>query len=437
MKKLTSIFVLLIVVSFPVLKATSTNLINPLSADRAEKLLVRKWVSYFMPRKGQMSHNKKSHKQFLKDLLVKNQHYRNGEFWIKDKYVNYNTKIFCENKYGELLLSVGGLITGRKPTIRSAVNPTQYLINQFKEVWGGIYSYDKVVYQGSTINVNIYCKKHKHYFPQTPINHLAKHGCPDCGYIEIGNKCRKFHKDFLADLNLKCNAYKNGELHIIDKYKGDKIPIIFKYKYGLIKTTPNNLLSNINPSIQSAVDKNSYFANQAREVHGEKYDYKLFNYVDSNTKGDIYCKKHDYIFPQTPANHVNNKAGCPICGLNLIINFHKKSPQGWGWKPWKEKAEIAKKNDRFNSFKLYIIKCWNEHEEFFKIGRTFRTVEWRFRSKNLLPYNYKIIHIIESKTDAKKIWTLERDLKRFHKEYKHIPKKDFCGQHECFSKIII
>ena len=46
------------------------------------------------------------------------------------------------------------------------------------------------------------------------------------------------------------------------------------------------------------------------------------------------------------------------------------------------------KSKKFEDFKVYIIKCWNEEEEFYKIGKTYRKISRRFLKGNsiALPY---------------------------------------------------
>lgn len=237
MKKLISIFVLLLV-AFLSVSATNKNFNTHSLASRTDKLFVGEWVSYFMPKF-------KTHEQFLKDLWENNEHYRNeefwvvgkyvaaresilvankyglmkvfsdsllrgninpsiesavnpteyfknilleknlyykdSEFWVKGDYINAKTPILCENKYGDLLICSSNLLQGFKPSIRSAVNPTQYCINQFIEKHGiDKFEYDSVVFKNHKTKVFIYCKKCEDYFPVTPDNHLQKNGCSIC-----------------------------------------------------------------------------------------------------------------------------------------------------------------------------------------------------------------------------------------------------------------
>lgn len=54
------------------------------------------------------------------------------------------------------------------------------------------------------------------------------------------------------------------------------------------------------------------FIADARNVHGDKYDYSDVCYVNRNTNILIRCNICGKTFPQTPNNHLNG-AGCPHC----------------------------------------------------------------------------------------------------------------------------
>lgn len=68
------------------------------------------------------------------------------------------------------------------------------------------------------------------------------------------------------------------------------------------------------------------FIKRAKEIHGERYDYSLVDYVNAKTKIKIICPAHG-IFEQIPYNHLSGK-GCMECGhiengRNRSITFDK------------------------------------------------------------------------------------------------------------------
>jgi Zn finger protein HypA/HybF involved in hydrogenase expression len=56
------------------------------------------------------------------------------------------------------------------------------------------------------------------------------------------------------------------------------------------------------------------FVKEARKKHGNKYEYGRVNYVSSQTKVEIYCKKCKKYFWQEPSNHLQGH-GCSTCGI--------------------------------------------------------------------------------------------------------------------------
>lgn len=234
--------------------------------------------------------------------------------------------------------------------------------------------------------------------------------------------------------------------------------------------------------------KTNKFITKASIVNDNFYDYSRVYYVSSRIKVEIFCPKHG-IFTQTPSNHIQNH-GCPTCGQKIsnsktsstldefilksnkahsnkyiynktiYTNSHSKvlitCPEhgdfyqkayvhsaghgcskcseekgiGWTYSKWRE---LGEKSPIFDSFKVYIIKCWNDDEEFYKIGKTFTTLNRRHAGKRL-PYYFEVVKIIESK-DAKYVSDTEKKLQKENKKHKYIPKIKFKGNQECFSKI--
>lgn len=59
------------------------------------------------------------------------------------------------------------------------------------------------------------------------------------------------------------------------------------------------------------------FIVNAIRVHGNKYDYSEVDYITSQTKVFIKCKKCGHLFAQTPNNHLKG-AGCPMCKKEIV-----------------------------------------------------------------------------------------------------------------------
>jgi hypothetical protein len=56
------------------------------------------------------------------------------------------------------------------------------------------------------------------------------------------------------------------------------------------------------------------FIKKANEVHFNKYDYSLVDYVNNKLKIKIVCPFHN-IFEQTPGHHLSS-GGCSVCAYS-------------------------------------------------------------------------------------------------------------------------
>ena len=101
---------------------------------------------------------------------------------------------------------------------------------------------------------------------------------------------------------------------------------------------------------------------------------------------------------------------------------------GFSLSEWQEQAEQSK---NFDSYKVYVLECYNEDERFIKIGRTFTTVAQRYSEVGSLPYKYEILG--EVSDNPFRVFRFETKLKRMFKEFKYSPKIKFSGFKESFS----
>jgi hypothetical protein len=64
------------------------------------------------------------------------------------------------------------------------------------------------------------------------------------------------------------------------------------------------------------------FLEKAKEIHGDKYDYSLINYKNISTNINIICPMHGE-FEQSPNIHISKKSGCPKCYGNKKLTNHE------------------------------------------------------------------------------------------------------------------
>lgn len=189
-------------------------------------------------------------------------------------------------------------------------------------------------------------------------------------------------------------------------YVRDNLDIVYKIlAQGLLKNFP---------TIKSAVDKTDAFIKFAKNIHGDKYDYSRVKYVNCSEKVEIICPIHG-VFTQTPSQHIHVKHGCNIC-----LNTWALTKEGW----------ITFTQNK--SCVLYIINCYNNSENFIKLGITSNSVESRFFRKRDMPYEYDIIFEYKH-TSGEFIWELEQYLHDLFWKDKYKPLIKFGGSGECYN----
>lgn len=275
--------------------------------------------------------------------------------------------------------------------------------------------------------------------------------------------------------------------------EGEKCP----YKYYVLIQTPFGVckvkkqmweLGKV-PTIQTALNKQEFLQNQIDIVHGvSKFKFlEPFEYTGSKSIYKIQCLSCNSTLLKTASQILNS--GCPHCYLTkqkIKAKENRKSPEEFEKKfylihpdkkllsvyvrrvdkvliecenkhQYWQKADVtlrgfgcpicalekkgwnktnfrnACENENLGTF--YIIRCFNNEEEFYKLGITSRTVKQRYRFEDfkLMPYNYEIIQEIQDVPNN--VWEYEWFLKRYIKQQSihYVPKIKFDGYlTECF-----
>lgn len=138
------------------------------------------WGFFIMPKF-------KTHKEFIENLESK---FPNKDYNVIGSYTGVKNNILIDTKYGECLMIADNLLQGKSYSIKSAVDKTNYFLNQIKEVHGDNYLYTDFVYSRAVIKSKIICKVHG-CFEQTPNAHLAGKGCIRCALELTGGHSKK------------------------------------------------------------------------------------------------------------------------------------------------------------------------------------------------------------------------------------------------------
>ena len=146
--------------------------------------------------------------------------------------------------------------------------------------------------------------------------HLRGEGCQQCS---LNNKKQKIFsaKDFIQEAKrIHGDKYDYSKVEYIDS--ATKVCIICPEHGEFWQVPPSHLRGNGCNKCSKPVYNTESFIEKARELHGDKYDYSKVEYKNSSTKVCIICPEHGE-FWVTPNNHIRKK-GCPSCA---IINVHK------------------------------------------------------------------------------------------------------------------
>jgi very-short-patch-repair endonuclease len=178
-------------------------------------------------------------------------------------------------------------------------------IRKSLEIHGNKYDYSNVDYVNFTTPVEIKCTIHGSFY-QTPREHYDGSGCPKC----FG---KNKNTDEIIDIIKKIHGDKY-ELSKVN-FKNNKTPITLICPiHGDFEILPERVIHQKSgcPKCAGKQLTNDEWIQRAKDVHGEKYDYKNFNYTKSINKTIIGCLKHGD-FLMSPNDHINNAQGCPKC----------------------------------------------------------------------------------------------------------------------------
>lgn len=281
------------------------------------------------------------------------------------------------------------------------------------------YSYRNSIYKSTTVKLEIDCPFHGK-FMQTPASHMQGKGCYKCGIAK---------KEFSINNFIEKAILVHGDKYDYSKSKYDdlskKITIFCPiHNKDFIQDPNSHLRGQICPLCgqdkrsKGRTYTNEQFISKAKRIHSSKYDYSLTKYIHNKSKVIIICPIHGE-FLQTPRGHIEGK-GCTHCN-------HKPTYSRSEW--------IEMCNSKASCPIVYVIRCYNNYEEFIKIGITSRDIKYRFEGFSKMPYSYEILS--ETKGSPDFVFDKEKELHRKFKNYKYNPNLIFAGKTECFNVSIL
>ena len=270
--------------------------------------------------------------------------------------------------------------------------------------------------------MRIFCIACDKWFYQSPASHARGCGCEGCRIRGL----TKTTEQFILDAS---STHNNFYTYLKTIYTGVQNKVIITCPiHGDFLQTPTNHLKGggcVNCVIERFKKKytktTEQFLLDAKVVHGDRYIYPSnIIYEHNNNKIIIICREHGE-FSQTPNNHLLGH-GCPMCGKQRQLgglNFTT--------------IERCKNKLIETNGIIYTVKCYDNKEEFFKIGITKRSIQKRFQETKSLPYNYDIVYAYKS--NYYNAFYIEQYLQEICKNKSYTPSKYFGGHTECFSEI--
>ena len=240
------------------------------------------------------------------------------------RYTDANSKITVTCRvHGDYEVSAASHLSGCHCKQCSKVSrPRRRIANKFKnwlkdctEFHNGIYNYDRVIYRGCKVHVEIVCPVHG-VFTQSPDAH-RRGGCHKCADI-VRNETVNRHRietarnEFFAQSPIVHDGkydyskadYKTSEVkvEIVCPDHGSfwQWPRKHVKGQGCSKCARNN-------SDHAA----ETFIEVSTDVHHGKYDYSRVEYTHCESNVDIVCPVHG-VFDQSPIAHKRGQ-GCPHC----------------------------------------------------------------------------------------------------------------------------
>jgi len=172
---------------------------------------------------------------------------------------------------------------------------TEEFIEKAKKIHGDKYDYSLVNYIDNKTRVKII---HNGFvYEQRPDSHLTGRRCDDI------TKKKLTTEEFIK---------RSKEIHG-DKYDYSKVKYLginkcveIIYRGATYRQKPQNHLIGQCPEKKSNRLSSEIFIKKSREIHGDKYDYSLVEYVDSHTEVEIIY--NNVVYKQKPYNHLSGKS---------------------------------------------------------------------------------------------------------------------------------
>lgn len=188
----------------------------------------------------------------------------------------------------------------------------EQFIERATQVFGDRYDLSKAVYKNVNTKVCVICNQHGEFLALAN-NFLRGHGCPECGLEKCKSHLRWDTSRFIEEAKkVHGDRYDYSKVNYFNSQT--KVEIICPI-HGSFFQKPNDHINGKGCGKCAGVLKSNTkeFIAKAKDVHGDMYDYSLVDYKGNKQKVAIICPQHG-VFHVTPNTHLLGH-GCPRCSI--------------------------------------------------------------------------------------------------------------------------
>lgn len=309
------------------------------------------------------------------------------------------------------------------------IKTTEDFIEKSKNFHGDVFTYEKTNYVDFRTPMIITCKKCGDFKHTSKLHFKRNKGCPRCNrkiaaskhgknsftkeqFIE---KAKKVHKDKFdyskveyinsyTRITIICPVHGESEIEPRHHYKGSGC-----YRCGRDSFSKK----------QKKYKDIDHLLDDLKKVHKDRFDYSEIVFPqDGLGTADlipIVCREHGLFYQ--PVRVHSEGSGCNKC---RFFGYTKEAYMDY----------CKKYNKSFST--LYLLRFYNEEEEFYKIGITAQTITERYRKeKDKGSYKYEVVFSFNYSPNE--TWDREQFIKTKFIPYNYKPKNWFPGITECFT----
>jgi len=196
-----------------------------------------------------------------------------------------------------------------------------------RQAHGDKYDYSLVEYDSTRTKVKIICPEHG-IFEQLPLHHKRGHGCKKCA-VDITHSQQKLSLEEFIEKAKQVHGDKYD--YSLVEYVSNKTKVkIICPEHGVFEQKPNSHINKRGCRLCAGNIKKTLetFIKESDKAHKNKYDYSQTDYKGKHTKIVIICPVHGE-FEQLAGNHLYLKNGCPICSYESSFSRGEQELQEW------------------------------------------------------------------------------------------------------------